>query len=172
MKKKKILFATASAGAIGPQMPDRDADIIDHPGTGSQANNANLADELLRRANAWLTAEKINYAQYDVFRRRLKETPAVVDAKLAPYDSTRLVYATGKETPAVVDANVIVCTLTDGTEHRILPGAANLPEFTVIDRRDTWTILGLTWKKKYWIATFSATAVLIAVLSILAAKHR
>lgn len=152
MKKKKILFATASAGAIGPQMPDRDADIIDHPGTGSQANNANLADELLRRANAWLTAEKINYAQYDVFRRRLKETPAVLDAKL--------------------DGNIIVLALADGTQERILPDQPNLPPIPVIGHRDTWTILGLTWKKKYWIATLSATAVLIAVLSILAAKHR
>ncbi len=169
MKKKKILFLTAADGPIGPQMPDWAADIVPPSGSG---NTASLADELLVRANAWLTAEKINYAQYDVFRRRLKETPAVVDAKLAPYDSTRLLYATGKETPAAVDANVIVCILADGTEHRILPAAANLPEFTVIGRRDTWTILGLTWKKKYWIATFSATAVLIAVLSILAAKHR
>lgn len=152
MKKKKILFATASAGAIGPQMPDRDADIIDHPGTGSQANNANLADELLRRANAWLTAEKINFAQYDLFKKRLKASPAVVDAKL--------------------DGNVIVCALADGTEHRILPDDANLPEIPIIGKRDTWTILGITWKKKYWIASFSATAVLIAVLSILAAKHR
>ena len=152
MKKKKILFATASAGAIGPQMPDRDADIIDHPGTGSQANNANLADEILRRANAWLTAEKINYAQYDHLRKRLKASPAVLDAKL--------------------DGNILVLALADGSQERILPGAANLPEFTVIGHRDTWTILGLTWKKKYWIASFSATAVLIAVLSILAAKHR
>lgn len=152
MKKKKILFATASAGAIGPQMPDRDADIIDHPGTGSQANNANLADEILRRANAWLTAEKINYAQYDLLRKRLKASPAVLDAKL--------------------DGNIIVLALADGSQERILPDAANLPPIPVIGRRDTWTILGLTWKKKYWIATFSATAVLIAVLSILAAKHR
>lgn len=148
MKKKKILFAEP----IGPQMPHWAADIIDHPGTGSQANNANLADELLRRANAWLTAEKINFAQYDLFKKRLKASPAVLDAKL--------------------DGNVIVCALADGTEHRILPDDANLPEIPVIGRRDTWTILGITWKKKYWIASFSATAVLIAVLSILAAKHR
>ena len=145
MKKKKILFLTAADGPIGPQMPDRAADIVPPSGSG---NTASLADELLVRANAWLTAEKINYAQYDLFKKRLKETPAVVDA------------------------NVIVCILADGSEHRILPSAANLPEFTVIGHRDTWTILGLTWKKKYWIATFSATAVLIAVLSILAAKHR
>lgn len=138
MKKKKILFATASAGAIGPQMPHWAADITHNPGTGSQANNANLADEILRRANAWLTAEKINYAQYDLLRKRLKQTPAVLDAKL--------------------DGNIIVCALADGTEHRILPDDANLPEIPVIGKRDTWTILGITWKKKYWIATFSAPA--------------
>ena len=124
------------------------ADIV--PSRGSDA--ASLADELLVRANAWLTAGKINFAQYDLFKKRLKETPAVVDAKL--------------------DGDVIVCALADGTIHRILPDDANLPEVTVTDSRDTWTLLGITWKKKYWIATFSATAVLIAVLSILAAKHR
>jgi hypothetical protein len=133
-------------------MPDWVADIVHNPTTGPQTDNANLADEILRRANAWLTAEKINYAQYDLLRKRLKASPAVLDAKL--------------------DGNIIVLALADGSQERILPDDANLPEFTVIDSPDTWTILGLTWKKKYWIATFSATAVLIAVLSILAAKHR
>lgn len=148
MKKKKILFAEP----IGPQMPHWAADITHDPGTDPQNSAPNLADELLRRANAWLTAEKINYAQYDLLRKRLKASPAVLDAKL--------------------DGNIIVLALADGSQERILPDAANLPPIPVIGRRDTWTILGLTWKKKYWIATFSATAVLIAVLSILAAKHR
>ena len=142
MKKKQTLFL------IGPVDPKEMADIV--PSQGSDA--ASLADELLVRANAWLTAGKINFAQYDLFKKRLKETPAVVDAKL--------------------DGDVIVCALADGTEHRILPDDANLPEVIVTDSRDTWTLLGITWKKKYWIATFSATAVLIAVLSIVAAKHR
>lgn len=152
MKKKKILFLTAADGPIGPQMPDWAADITHDPGTSPQDPAPNLADEILRRANAWLTAEKINYAQYDLLRKRLKASPAVLDAKL--------------------DGNIIVLALADGSQERILPDAANLPEITVIDSPDTWTILGLTWKKKYRIATFSATAVLIAVLSILAAKHR
>ncbi|MBR3725249.1 MAG: hypothetical protein IKN11_07700 [Bacteroidales bacterium] len=142
MKKKQTLFL------IGPVDPKEMADIV--PSQGSDA--ASLADELLVRANAWLSAGKINFAQYDLFKKRLKETPAVVDAKL--------------------DGDVIVCALADGTEHRILPDDANLPEVIVTDSRDTWTLLGITWKKKYWIATFSATAVLIAVLSIVAAKHR
>ena len=142
MKKKQTLFL------IGPVDPKEMADIV--PSQGSDA--ASLADELLVRANAWLSAGKINFAQYDLFKKRLKETPAVVDAKL--------------------DGDVIVCALADGTEHRILPDDANLPEVIVTDSRDTWTLLGITWKKKFWIATFSATAVLIAVLSIVAAKHR
>ena len=152
MKKKKILFLTAADGPIGPQMPDWAADISHDPGTDPQDPAPNLADEILRRANAWLTAEKINYAQYDLLRKRLKASPAVLDAKL--------------------DGNIIVLALADGTQERILPDQPNLPPIPVIGHRDTWTILGLTWKKKYWIATFSATAVLIAVLSILAAKHR
>lgn len=142
MKKKQTLFLT------GPVIPKEMTAILPLQGTDA----ASLADELLVRANAWLTAGKINFAQYDLFKKRLKETPAVVDAKL--------------------DGDVIVCALADGTEHRILPDDANLPEVTVTDSRDTWTLLGITWKKKYWIATFSATAVLIAVLSIVAAKHR
>lgn len=142
MKKKQTLFL------IGPVIPKEMTGIVPLQGTDA----ASLADELLVRANAWLTAGKINFAQYDLFKKRLKETPAVVDAKL--------------------DGNVIVCALADGTEHRILPDDANLPEVTVTDSRDTWTLLGITWKKKYWIATFSATAVLIAVLTIVAAKHR
>ena len=142
MKKKQTLFL------IGPVIPKEMTGIVPPQGTDA----ASLADELLVRANAWFTAGKINFAQYNLFKKRLKETPAVVDAKL--------------------DGDIIVCALADGTEHRILPYAANLPEVTVTDSRDTWTLLGITWKKKYWIATFSATAVLIAVLSILAAKHR
>lgn len=142
MKKKQTLFL------IGPVIPKEMTGIVPPQGTDA----VSLADELLVRANAWLTAGKINFAQYDLFKKRLKETPAVVDAKL--------------------DGDVIVCALADGTEHRILPDDANLPEVIVTDSRDTWTLLGITWKKKYWIATFSATAVLIAVLSIVAAKHR
>lgn len=138
MKKKKILFLTAADGPIGPQMPDWVADITHDPGTDPQNPAPNLADEILRRANAWLTAEKINYAQYDLLRKRLKASPAVLDAKL--------------------DGNIIVLALADGSQERILPDAANLPEITVIDSPDTWTILSLTWKKKYRIATPSAPA--------------
>ena len=96
MKKKKILFLTAADGPIGPQMPDRAADIVPPSGSG---NTASLADELLVRANAWLTAEKINYAQYDLLRKRLKASPAVLDAKL--------------------DGNIIVLALADGRTTRL-----------------------------------------------------
>lgn len=143
MKKKQTLFAT---GTLTADL------VLGSPAVAEGKTQASLADELLVRANAWLAAGKINYAQYDLLRKRLKETPAVVDAKL--------------------DGDIIVCALADGTEHRILPDDANLPEVVVTDSRDTWTLLGITWKKKYWIATFSATAVLIAVLTIVAAKHR
>lgn len=149
--KKKILFGTGSnANFIGPVIPEDIAEII----SGDAVNAATLADisqELARKVYAWYNAEKINYAQYDLFKNRLKKAPAVTDARL--------------------DGDVLVLSIAGGQEERILPTDANLPIVPVIGKKDTWKIFGVTWKKKYWIATFSATAVLIAVLAIVATKH-
>lgn len=56
----------------------------------------------------------------------------------------------------------LVCTYSDGTQTEIEPDGT--------EKATTWSILGVTMKKLYWVLAFGGVALLLAVLAIWANK--
>lgn len=140
--KKQILFATgAQTAALSIATTD----------TLTTSSEVSLADELARRVNAWFEAGKIEYSQYDLFRRRLKEQPAVSDVKL--------------------DGNVLVLAVNGGEDERIFPDDANLDEVVVVDslplRQKVWN-----WIKSHAAISISGGVLLVLLVVLLIKKLR
>lgn len=67
-----------------------------------------------------------------------------------------------KKTKIWKKADNLMCQYADGSLTSIAPDGT--------EKATTWTILGVTWIKLYWVAAFGGVALLLAVLAIWANK--
>lgn len=70
-----------------------------------------------------------------------------------------------------VDASKMSLSGSKGTGSLTIdPNLINEMKNNEAEKTATWTILGVTWKKLYWVLTFAAVALLLTVLAIWANK--